>query len=155
MSFTTMWLQLNDVLGFYYHVAAAEWCSGKIGTRGFWAKSRNSGGGFPTNFLTLKVQRHQSKASEQVSKHAYVSAFKRCDWFFVEVILFNNISRVNVVEQIPTAFCSTTFSNNIYTCDPRNVRILYQNHSSLYQHMFWNYCWVKHTNLKHLHVETL
>jgi len=30
-------------------------------------------------------------------------------------------TRVNVVEQIPTAFCSTTFSNNDYTCDQRNV----------------------------------
>ena len=32
-----------------------------------------------------------------------------------------NVSRVNVVEQIPTAFCSTAFSNNNYTCDP-NLR---------------------------------
>jgi len=55
---------------------------------GIWAKSRNSRGGFPTYFSTLKVQRQQSKAPEQVSKHAYVAALKRCDWFFVEAILF-------------------------------------------------------------------
>ena len=78
-------------------------------------------------FSTLKVQRHQSKAPEQVSKHAYVAALKRCGWLFVEAILFNNVSRVNVVEQIPTSICSTTFSNNNYTCDPRNVSILYPN----------------------------
>jgi len=46
---------------------------------GVWAKSRNSGGGFQTYFSTLKVQRHQSKAPEQVSKHAYVAALKQCD----------------------------------------------------------------------------
>ena len=120
-----------------------------------WAKSRNSGGFFPTYFSTLKVQRHQSKAPGQVSKHAYVAALKRCDWFFVEVILFNNVARVNVVKQIPTGFCSTTFSNNNYTCDPMSIWILYQNHSSLYQHIYWNCCLVKHTNLKHLYVETL
>jgi len=121
---------------------------------GIWAKSCNSGGGFSTYFSTLKVQRHQSKAPEQVSKHAYVAASKRCDWFFVGAILFNTF-HVYVVEQIPTAFCSTTFSNNSYACDPRSVWILYQNHSSLYQHLYWNCCWVKHTNLKHLHVKTL
>ena len=38
---------------------------------------------------------------------------------------------------------------------PQERLNLYQNHSSLYQHLYWNYCWVKHTNLKHLHVETL
>jgi len=88
---------------------------------GIWAKSHNSGGGFPTYFSTLKVQRHQSMAPEQVSKHAYVAALKRCGWLFGEAILFNNNSRVNVVEQIPTAFCSTTFSNNNYTCDPGTI----------------------------------
>jgi len=46
-----------------------------------------------TYFSTLKVQRHQSKAPEQVSKHAYVAVLKLCGWLFVEAILFNNFSR--------------------------------------------------------------
>ena len=89
---------------------------------GIWAKSRNSRGSFPTYFSMLKVQLHQSKAfAEQVSKHAYVTALKRCDWLFVEAILFNNVSRVNVVEQIPTAFCLTTFPTFFSPGDPTSV----------------------------------
>jgi len=44
----------------------------------------------------------ESRRSEEPMGHSLLRA-----------ILFNNVSRVNVVEQIPTAFFSTTFSNNI------------------------------------------
>jgi len=83
-------LCLNSRTGFYWLkymysvISVIVYSLAAVG--GVWAKSRNSGGGFPTYFSTLPVQRHQSKAPEQVSKHAYVAALKRCDWVCVESI---------------------------------------------------------------------
>ena len=93
----------------------------KIATRRNMGKITQFRGWVSSIFLNVESPTapiESARTSQQIRVRRSVETVRL---ILFETILFNNVSRVNVVEQIPTAFCSTTFSNNNYTCDPRNV----------------------------------
>ena len=71
------------------------------------------------NVESPKAPIEDSRSSQQTQVRRNVETVRLI--LLLRAILFNNVSRVNVVEQIPTAFCSTTFPTFFSPGDPTSV----------------------------------